>query len=848
MSATATTDTSDENSENISRRRGFGVRSGYADEDSRPPVAQTSFFQKGREFESAYDNHKFTEKEKQQLATYDSLDYFPPHSVVYKNWIKRQPARLDWDRWVMMGLIGFTVGFVGFLLHQLIDLIMDFKWEMANEMIKEKEYGLAWFWVVGYSVIFAVLGSSMVVFFRPAAAGSGIPELIGFLNGTIIRRIFNVKTMVVKFFSCVCAVASGLPVGPEGPMIHLGGLIGAGLSQFRSSTLKLNLPYFQRFRNPEDRRNFISAGAGAGVASAFGAPVGGLLFAMEEVSSFWNMKLSWQIFFCTMVATFTTDLFNSAFKGFKYEDDFGLFKAERYILFQIDHGVALHILVFIPVAVLGFLGGILGAVFTFINLKINRFRRYHLARIKRKWLNNCVRVFEVFLLMVIVGTVAVFLPAPFPCSKFECSFEGSKFDDECLVEHRSPLHTERTVNNYTCEEGITVMMNGTKYTNGSFNQVATLLFASGEEAIHHLFSRDTHREFTYGPLLTVLVVYFILACWAAGTSISSGLVVPMLFIGGTYGRVIGKLMVDLFGVHTEGQWAWMDPGAFALIGAASFFGGVSRLTMSLTVIMIEITNDIQFLLPIMVAIMVSKWVGDFVTHPLYHALLEFKCIPFLDSEPVVFTHGGKKNVNLELYQAKDVMSSPAEVLHLSVSVQQLARVLLETPHGGFPIVKKLRHGDEVFIGLVTRLDISILLSHKKFSSSGPHSSPDGAQNYEITDVDYEKLSVTYLPNADDLNNKLHKYVDQELYANIFVDLSPYVNDSALSVQSNFSLHRTYIIYRTLGLRHLTVVDRCNGVVGMITRKDLMGFNLEEKIGQIIEKQQEHTHIEMSGPV
>ena len=57
---------------------------------------------------------------------------------------------------------------------------------------------------------------------------------------------------------------------------------------------------------------------------------------------------------------------------------------------------------------------------------------------------------------------------------------------------------------------------------------------------------------------------------------------------------------------------------------------------------IEITNDIQFLLPIMVAIMVSKWVGDFATHPLYHALLELKCIPFLDSEPVVFTHSGDK--------------------------------------------------------------------------------------------------------------------------------------------------------------------------------------------------------------
>ena len=57
---------------------------------------------------------------------------------------------------------------------------------------------------------------------RPSAAGSGLPELIGFLNGTLVRHIFNVKTLAVKFASCMCAVASGLPVGPEGPMIHMG--------------------------------------------------------------------------------------------------------------------------------------------------------------------------------------------------------------------------------------------------------------------------------------------------------------------------------------------------------------------------------------------------------------------------------------------------------------------------------------------------------------------------------------------------------------------------------------------------------------------------------------------------
>ena len=53
-------------------------------------------------------------------------------------------------------------------------------------------------------------------------------------------------------------------------------------------------------------RDFISAGAGAGVAAAFGSPVGGLLFVMEEVSSFWNIKLGIQTFFCCMVSSFVS--------------------------------------------------------------------------------------------------------------------------------------------------------------------------------------------------------------------------------------------------------------------------------------------------------------------------------------------------------------------------------------------------------------------------------------------------------------------------------------------------------------------------------------------------------------
>ena len=65
--------------------------------------------------------------------------------------------------------------------------------------------------------------------------------------------------------------------------------------------------------------------------------------------------------------------------------------------------------------------------------------------------------------------------------------------------------------------------------------------------------------------------------------------------------------------QTHKYWAWMDPGAFALLGSVSFFGGVTRLTMSLTVIMVEITNDIHQLLLIMITIMVAKWTGDMLS-------------------------------------------------------------------------------------------------------------------------------------------------------------------------------------------------------------------------------------------
>lgn len=151
--------------------------------------------------------------------------------------------------------------------------------------------------------------------FQPLAAGSGIPELKTYLNGVHIRGLLQVKTFIAKVVGVMFSISSGLIAGKEGPFVHGGGIVGGGLGGMGSRTLttlfkdrvtfKTNRRVGGYFRNDADHRDFTAIGTAAGVATAFAAPIGGLLFTIEEGASFYSTSVLWRGFLSTSVGVLT---------------------------------------------------------------------------------------------------------------------------------------------------------------------------------------------------------------------------------------------------------------------------------------------------------------------------------------------------------------------------------------------------------------------------------------------------------------------------------------------------------------------------------------------------------------
>lgn len=92
--------------------------------------------------------------------------------------------------------------------------------------MKASGIGAAWAVFLALSVLFGGVAAVLTVYVGPGAAGSGIAELMGYFNGIHIDNLIGVRTLIVKILGTALGVAASLAIGKEGPLAHIGAIVG----------------------------------------------------------------------------------------------------------------------------------------------------------------------------------------------------------------------------------------------------------------------------------------------------------------------------------------------------------------------------------------------------------------------------------------------------------------------------------------------------------------------------------------------------------------------------------------------------------------------------------------------
>ncbi|TFK85536.1 hypothetical protein K466DRAFT_588014 [Polyporus arcularius HHB13444] len=578
------------------------------------------------------------------------------------------------------------------------------------------------------------------------AAGSGIPEIKTILSGFVIHGYLGGRTLFTKSVGLALSVASGLSLGKEGPFVHIASCVGNIVSRF-----------FSKYETNEGkRRGILSAACAAGVAVAFGAPIGGVLFSLEEVSYFFPAKVMWRSFFCAMVAAVTLKLL----------DPFG---SGKLVLFQVTYDKDWHAYEMFPFLILGVLGGVYGAYFSKLNYRWSRHVR------NATWLKS-YPVTEV-ILVTLVTAIFSFL------------------------------------NPYTRMGGTELVYN---------------LFAECRDG-----SRNTHSGLcvldpptqampVISAIFIAMIVKGTLTIITFGIKVPAGIFIPTLGVGACAGRIVGILIQWLqfsypqsaaFAV-CKGDLNCVVPGLYAMVGAAATLSGVTRTTVSLAVIMFELTDTLTYAAPVMLSVLVAKTVADALEPKgIYDLVIELSQLPYLDA---------KHDYIWGAHQMSDVTDRDVEVIRVDrtntvKSLRDKLQQLVDSGNSdsGFPI---LRPDDE---GL--RMVGYIGANELEHALSIVADEPEEEVIFHATTPQGHIAHMT--SSVSSLVETGSNYIGANPY-----DFSCYMDQAPLTVQDNSPLELVQQFFTKLGARYVVVTDTDGHYEGVIDKKTWLAFldELEHK--------------------
>ncbi|KAL7220476.1 hypothetical protein ACSBR2_013372 [Camellia fascicularis] len=456
-------------------------------------------------------------------------------------------------KWFFALLIGIGTGLAAVFINISVENFAGWKYSLTFAII-QKSYIAGFVVYVLINLVLVFSSVFIITQFAPAAAGSGIPEIKGYLNGVDTHGILLFRTLIGKIFGSIGSVGGGLALGKEGPLVHTGACIASLLGQGGSTKYHLSSRWLQFFNSDRDRRDLVTCGCAAGVAAAFRAPVGGVLFALEEVTSWWRSQLMWRVFFTSAIVAVVV---RTAMRWCK-SGKCGHFGSGGFIIWDISGGQEDYSFEeLLPMAVIGVIGGLFGALFNQLTLYITYWRRNYLHK-----KGNRVKIIEVCLISLITSVISFGLPLFRECTPCPES------DPSSGIECPRPPGMYGNYVNFFCGK------------DNEYNDLATIFFNTQDDAIRNLFSAKTIHEYSAQGLLTFLVMFYTLAVVTFGTAVPAGQFVPGIMIGSTYGRLVGMFVVSFY------KKLNIEEGTYALLGAASFLGGSMRMTVSLCVIMV----------------------------------------------------------------------------------------------------------------------------------------------------------------------------------------------------------------------------------------------------------------------
>ncbi|KAK9323751.1 chloride channel [Lipomyces orientalis] len=590
------------------------------------------------------------------------------------------------------------------------------------------------------------------------AAGSGVAEVKTILSGFVIKKFLGSYTLFIKSIALVLSISSGLNVGKEGPYVHIASCVGNIASRF-----------FSKFNNNDGkRREILSAAASAGVAVAFGSPLGGVLFSLEEVSYYFPPKTLIRSFLCAVISALVLKLLNPYGTG-------------RIVIFEVSYDHDWHAFEFLIFVFIGACGGVIGAAFGRLNVWWTRIWR-------RNQFVSQHPVVDVMLMAAVTAAISYFnVYTQKPASELLYDLART-----CTYRTASSLDSSL---DYEEDDALC--------------PTSMAMYAS-----------------SIWSLTVAFVIKSVLTAVTIGLKVPAGIYVPSMVSGALFGRIVGLSVqwlqykaphLFLFSSCPAGNdpRACTIPGVYAIVGAGAVMAGVTRMTVTLAVILFELTGSLDHVLPISVAILISKWVAQALEpNSIYDVIMHNNNFPFLDNQR---TPGFSLTLHEIVPKATISSTSPviditdssyisAAALRTKLAVLQMSGEL----DGSLPILR-----NQVLVGLLPAPELEYALDKIKerdANASGIQYGDlsDVADNYEnmchISADDQEIQRFYFDRSSRHSQSSFHSNGSSPSIITAATDLTPFVDRAPISLDINSPLAMVYLMFVRLGLRMVCVVE------------------------------------------